>query len=308
MGRPAPAGRGPDGDPPAPGRWTLAAIGITDECRPLRIPGPCGEVSVGAPGDPLLLVAGPCVLEEPDRVLRIAEGVVAAAAAAGMACVFKGSFDKANRSRLDAFRGPGLDAGLALLAEVRRRFGVPVTTDVHLPEQAAPAAEVVDLLQVPAFLCRQTDLLVACAATGRPVNVKKGQFLSPAAMALVIDKLRSSGARGVIATERGTSFGYDSLVVDLRALPRVRALGVPVCIDATHSVQRPGAADGSTGGDREMVPFIARGAVAAGVDAVFMEVHDDPARARSDASNQLPLALLPRLLDELAAIDAVVKR
>ncbi|RME27606.1 MAG: 3-deoxy-8-phosphooctulonate synthase [Deltaproteobacteria bacterium] len=283
-------------------------MGITPLRRPLRIAGPCGDLSVGGPGDPLLLIAGPCVLEERDRVLRIAEGVAAAAAAAGVPCVFKASFDKANRSRLDAPRGPGLDAGLELLAEVRQRLQVPVTTDVHWPEQAAPVAEVVDILQVPAFLCRQTDLLVACARTGRPVNVKKGQFLAPRAMGLVVDKLRASGAQGILATERGSCFGYDSLVVDLQALPQLRALGVPACIDATHSVQRPGALDGSTGGDRAMIPFIARGAVAAGVDAVFMEVHDDPERARSDAANQLPLALLPPLLEELVALDAVVKQ
>lgn len=280
----------------------MPAIGITDAVEEVQV----GPIRVGG-AQPLVLIAGPCVIEEPERVLRIAAGLRRAAAACGMGLIFKASFDKANRTSLDSYRGPGLHEGLAVLARVKAELGLPLTTDVHLPEQAAPVAQVVDLLQVPAFLCRQTDLLVACAATGRPVNVKKGQFLAPQDMAHPLEKLRRSGAGGVILTERGASFGYHNLVVDLRSLPTLRALGAPVCFDATHAVQQPGGLGGRTGGDREMVPFLARGAVAAGVDAVFMEVHDDPDHARSDGPNMIPLDLAPRLFAELAALDALVK-
>jgi 2-dehydro-3-deoxyphosphooctonate aldolase (KDO 8-P synthase) len=280
----------------------MAAIGITGEARPLLL----GPVGVG-PGHPLAIIAGPCVLEEEERVLRIARGLARACEERGLGFIFKASFDKANRTSLDSPRGPGIAEGLRALERVRGELGCPLTTDVHLPEQAAQVAAVVDLLQVPAFLCRQTDLLLACAATGRAVNVKKGQFLAPEDMAHPLEKLRRGGASGVLLTERGVSFGYHQLVVDMSGLPRMRALGAPVCFDATHSVQRPGGAGATTGGDRAMVPFLARAAVAVGVDAVFMEVHDDPDRAWSDGPNQLRLETVPALLDELAAIDRLVR-
>ncbi|MCB9780148.1 MAG: 3-deoxy-8-phosphooctulonate synthase [Alphaproteobacteria bacterium] len=278
-------------------------MGITTAVRSVEI---TPELRLG-PGRPLLIIAGPCQLEAPDRVLRIAAGLKRACAAAGLSYVFKASFDKANRTSLGSTRGPGLDEGLALLDRVRTELGVPVTTDVHLPEQAAAVASVVDLLQVPAFLCRQTDLLLACAATGRPVNVKKGQFLAPPGMAHVADKLVQGGAPGVILTERGTTFGHGDLVVDMRGLPLMRELGWPVCFDATHSVQRPAGLGGTTGGDRRLVPFLARAAVAAGVDAVFLEVHDDPDHAPSDGPNMVRLDDAPALLAELAALDGLVR-
>jgi 2-dehydro-3-deoxyphosphooctonate aldolase (KDO 8-P synthase) len=257
--------------------------------------GAAREVLVG--GGPLVLIAGPCVLEEPDRVLRIAEGCAAAAAARGLPYVFKASWDKANRTTGTSFRGPGLDEGLALLARVRATVGCPVTTDVHESTQVAAVAEVVDLLQVPAFLCRQTELLTACGASGRPVNVKKGQFLAPADMAFAVAKVRAGGAGGVLVTERGTTFGYGDLVVDVRGLPILRALA-PVVFDGTHSAQRPGQG-GHTGGDRSVIPTLCRAAVAVGVDALFLEVHDDPAVARSDAATQWPLPALGELLDQV---------
>ncbi|MEN9786488.1 MAG: hypothetical protein RLZZ299_1752, partial [Pseudomonadota bacterium] len=234
-------------------------------------------------------------------------GIARVCADLGVPWIFKASFDKANRSAAASYRGPGLQAGLAELSALRAALGVPVTTDVHLPEQADAAAQVVDLLQVPAFLCRQTDLLAACGATGRPVNVKKGQFVAPEGMAGVLGKLPPGR---VILTERGTTFGYGDLVVDFRGLSRMRALGVPVCFDATHSVQRPGggaaAPDGgpTTGGDRDMAPVLARAAVAVGVDLVFAEVHDDPREALSDAANALPLAGLRGFLEPLVALHA----
>ncbi len=261
-----------------------------------------GGVAVG--DGALVLIAGPCVLEEPERVLRIARGLRDAAGAAGVPLVFKASFDKANRTSVGAFRGPGLEAGLELLARVRAEVGLPVTTDVHEPWQAERVAEVVDLLQVPAFLCRQTDLLVACGRTGRPVNVKRGQFADPRSMGHAVDKVRSAGDGGVLLTERGTSFGHGDLVVDPRALVWLREHGVPVVFDATHSAQRPSALGDRSGGDRELVPALARAAVAVGVDAVFLEVHDDPGSARSDAATQWPLDRVPGLLRRLAALHA----
>ena len=256
----------------------------------------------------LTLLAGPCVLEEPERVLRIARTLRDEAAAVGLPLVFKASFDKANRTSGASFRGPGLERGLELLAVVRAELGVPVTTDVHEPWQAERAAEVVDLLQVPAFLCRQTDLLLACGATGRPVNVKKGPFVDPRDLGHAVDKVRSAGDGGVMLTERGTSFGYGDLVVDPRALVWLRSLGVPVVFDATHAAQRPSALGDRSGGDRELVPALARSAVAVGVDAVFLEVHDDPERARSDAATQWPAHRLGPLLRSLVALHAAVPR
>jgi len=258
-------------------------------------------------GQPLALIAGPCVIESESSAMRICAALRAVTSSLGVPFVFKASFDKANRTSLQSFRGPGLAEGLGVLAAVRERFGVPVTTDVHLPQQAASVAAVADLLQVPAFLCRQTDLLLSCAATGRPVNVKKGQFMAPDQMGPVVAKLVSSGANGVMVTERGTSFGHHDLVVDLRGLPRIRHMGVPVCFDATHAVQRPGAAGDRSGGDREYVPALARGAVAVGVDALFLEVHDDPDQALSDSATMLPLGELPALLERVLALDAVIR-
>lgn len=285
----------------------MPAIGITAEVQPLVLGGVARSIGIG-PDHPLVIIAGPCVLEEEDRVFRIARALARSCEERGLGFIFKASFDKANRTSLHSPRGPGMGEGLRTLARIRDELGCPVTTDVHLPEQAAPVAEAVDLLQIPAFLCRQTDLLLACAATGRPVNVKKGQFLAPEDMAHPLAKLKAGGAKGVLLTERGVSFGYHQLVVDMTSLPRMRALGAPVCFDATHSVQRPGGAGGTTGGDRALVPYLARAAVAAGVDAVFMEVHDDPDQAWSDGPNQLRLDTVPRLLDELGTIDRLIRR
>jgi 2-dehydro-3-deoxyphosphooctonate aldolase (KDO 8-P synthase) len=260
-----------------------------------------GGIVVGA-GQPLALIGGPCVIESEDHVLRMAGAIARIAARVGVPFVFKASFDKANRTRGDAFRGPGLDEGLRILEVVKRTHGVLVTTDVHEAAQATPVAEVADLLQIPAFLCRQTDLIEACGRTGRPVNVKKGQFVAPWDMVHAVDKAVGAGASGVILTERGATFGYNNLVVDMRSIPAMQALGVPVCIDATHSTQLPGALGGSSGGQREHVPALAKAAVAAGADLVFAEIHDDPANAKSDAAVQWPLAELEPLLRKLVAI------
>jgi len=257
-----------------------------------------GAVEAGA-GRPLVLLAGPCVVEGEAITLRNAARVADLARAAGLPLVFKASFDKANRTSLRSFRGIGHEEALAVLARVKERLGLPIVTDVHLPEQAAAAAEVADLLQIPAFLCRQTDLLLAAAATGRAVNVKKGQWLAPEEMEHVVAKLRSGGAREIVVTERGTFFGYHRLVNDLTAIPRMQALGVPVCFDCTHSVQQPGGAGDKSGGNRRFAPLLARAAVAAGADLVFMEVHEDPDAALSDGPNSLPLDALPGLFEAL---------
>ena len=265
-----------------------------------------GAVAIGGE-EPLALIAGPCVIESRDAALRHAERVRDAAAAAGMPVVYKSSFDKANRTSLAGFRGIGMDEGLAILAEVRREIGVPILTDVHEAGQAAPVAAVVDVLQTPAFLCRQTDFIVAVARAGKPVNLKKGQFLSPAEMEQVVAKAASTGNRDLLVTERGFAFGYNNLVADMRSLAVLGDTGCPVVFDATHSVQRPGGLGTESGGDRRFVPLLARAAVAAGVSAVFMEVHEDPSRARSDGATSLPLAELPALLRELATIDRVIR-
>ncbi len=262
-------------------------------------------VDIGA-GRPLALIAGPCAMESEAVVTRIFAALRAICARLDMPLIFKASFDKANRTSLGAFRGPGLEAGLDMLARLRRRFGAPVTTDIHLPEQAAPAAQVVDLLQIPAYLCRQTDLVVAAGSTDRPVNIKKGQFLAPWDMAHVVHKARQGGegrCPGVMVTERGSSFGYNNLVVDMRSLPLMREIGVPVCFDATHSVQLPGGQGERSGGQRRFVPQLVRAAVAVGIDALFLEVHDDPDSALSDGPNMVPLASLPALLEQVNAID-----
>ena len=256
----------------------------------------------------LVLIAGPCVIESEAHALHMAGAIAELARRAGLPFVFKASCDKANRSSIDSYRGPGFEAGLKVLAKVKADIGVPVTTDVHEPAQAEPAAGVVDLLQVPAFLCRQTDLLVACGATGKPVNVKKGQFMAPGDMRHAVAKLRSTGNDRVLLTERGVSFGYNTLVSDMRALPQLAALGAPVVFDATHSVQQPGGQGASSGGERRFVPVLARAAVAVGVAGLFIETHQDPDRAPSDGPNMVPLASLEPLLKELIEIDRLVKR
>ena len=259
-------------------------------------------LAVGA-GQPLAFIAGPCVIESRDDALRIGERLAVVAAELGIPLVYKSSFDKANRSSLASYRGPGLEAGLRILAEVRAATGLPVLTDVHDPGQAAAAAEVADVLQVPAFLCRQTDLLLACGRTGKPINVKKGQFMAPHDMGNVVDKVRSTGNPGVTLTERGSSFGYNNLVVDMRGLAIMRRMA-PVVFDVTHSLQLPGGLGHATGGTREFFLVLARAAVAAGIDALFAEVHDDPAAALSDPTTQLSLAEFSELVRQVRAVRA----
>ena len=265
-----------------------------------------GPVRVGGQG-PLALIAGPCVIESESHLLGVGERLQEICRAAGAPLILKASFDKANRSSHAAFRGPGLDEGLAILGRVRAKLGLPVCSDVHDVGQVGPAAEVLDLLQIPAFLCRQTDLLLAAGRSGKPVSVKKGQFLAPGDMANVVAKIRSTGNDQVLLTERGTSFGYHNLVVDMRGLAIMRRLGVPVVFDATHSVQLPGGAGTASGGERAFVPTLARAAVAAGCDALFLEVHPEPDAAPSDGPNMWPLAELPWLLDQVLAVDRALR-
>jgi 2-dehydro-3-deoxyphosphooctonate aldolase (KDO 8-P synthase) len=265
-----------------------------------------GSITIGG-GAPLALIAGPCVIESRDAALRHAERLRDMAAAEGLPLIYKSSFDKANRTALASFRGIGMEDGLRVLADVRRETGLPVLTDVHEREQIAPVAAVVDVLQTPAFLCRQTDFIVAVAGAGRPVNLKKGQFLSPWEMKRVVEKARSTGNADLLVTERGFAFGYNNLVSDMRALPVLAESGCPVVFDATHSVQQPGARGSSSGGDRAMVATLARAAVGAGADAVFLEVHEDPERALSDGATSLRLDDLPGLLRQLGALARVVR-
>jgi 2-dehydro-3-deoxyphosphooctonate aldolase (KDO 8-P synthase) len=255
----------------------------------------------------LVLIAGPCVIESEDHALQLGHSIADIARRAGVPYVFKASFDKANRTAGTSFRGPGLEDGLPVLARVRREVGVPVLTDIHEAWQAEPTAAVADVLQIPAFLSRQTDLIVAAARTGRVVNIKKGQFLAPLDMRHAIEKVRAAGNSGVFVTERGFTFGYNNLVVDMRAFPMLRGLGSPVVFDVTHSLQLPGAGDGVTAGLAEFIEPLAAAGVAAGVDGVFLEVHEEPARARSDAQNAFRLDRLASLLDRLVRINAVVK-
>lgn len=257
---------------------------------------------------PFVLIAGPCAIESREHALLVASRLVELTREKGVPFVFKSSFDKANRTSAESGRGVGLEKGLAILAEIRGLLGCPVLTDVHESWQCAKAASAVDILQIPAFLCRQTDLLAAAAATGRVVNVKKGQFLAPWDMARVVAKLEAFGARGVLVTERGVSFGYNTLVSDLRALRYLEETGWPVVFDATHSVQQPGGLGGRSGGERAFVPLLARAAVATGVAAVFVETHDDPDRAISDGPNMVPLDRMGELLDDLLAFDRLAKR
>jgi 2-dehydro-3-deoxyphosphooctonate aldolase (KDO 8-P synthase) len=266
-----------------------------------------GPVTIGG-GAPLVLIAGPCVIESREAALRHADRLRAIGERLGVPLVYKSSFDKANRTAIDGFRGIGMDEGLAILAQVRRETGLPVLTDVHESGQVQAVAAVVDVLQTPAFLCRQTDFIVSVAQAGKAVNLKKGQFLSPGEMAQVVRKARSTGNESILVTERGFAFGYQNLVADMRSLPILAETGCPVVFDATHSVQQPGGLGTASGGERRFIAPLARAAVAAGVDAVFMEVHEDPSRARSDAATSLALADLPALLGQLVAIDRAVGR
>lgn len=271
--------------------------------RPVRI----GGVTIGG-GSPLALIGGPCAIENEKHALMVAERLQRLTAAAKVPFIYKSSYDKANRSSIHSYRGPGLTEGLRILQKVKDETGLAVLSDVHDVSEVAPAAQVLDVLQVPAFLCRQTDLIVACARSGRPVNVKKGQFVAPRDMVNVVEKVRASGSEDLLLTERGSSFGYNNLVVDFRGLPIMRAFGYPVVFDATHSVQLPGGQGDRSGGERQYVQALARAAVAVGVDALFMEIHEDPdrtlddGRPLSDGPNMLRLDDLPRLLDELRAI------
>lgn len=265
-----------------------------------------GEAIFGG-GRPLVLIAGPCVIESLEHTLRTAEALRMIAGRLGIGLVFKASYDKANRTSVNSFRGPGVDEGLSILARVKSEFGLPVLSDVHDLAQVAPAAEVLDILQIPAFLSRQTDLLAAAGATGRVVNVKKGQFLAPWDMKNAVGKIESVGNRNILLTERGASFGYNNLVVDMRSLPIMRETGCPVIFDATHSVQLPGGAGTASAGQRQFVGALSRAAVAAGIDGLFWEVHEDPDRALCDGPNSLPLDQVEAQLRQILAIDAIVK-
>jgi len=273
--------------------------------RPVRI----GSVTIGG-GAPLALIGGPCAIENDKHALMMAERLQRVTASAGVPFIYKSSYDKANRSSVHSYRGPGLVEGLRILQKVKDETGLAVLSDVHDVSEVAPAAAVLDVLQVPAFLCRQTDLIVACARSGRPVNVKKGQFVAPRDMINVVEKVRWAGSEDLLLTERGTSFGYNNLIVDFRGLSIMRGFGYPVVFDATHSVQLPGGQGDRSGGERQYVQALARAAVAVGVDALFMEIHEDPdrtledGRPLSDGPNMLRLDDLPRLLDEIRAIAA----
>jgi 2-dehydro-3-deoxyphosphooctonate aldolase (KDO 8-P synthase) len=265
-----------------------------------------GSITIGA-GHPLALIGGPCAIESEGFMLDLAARLRDITAKAGVPFIFKSSYDKANRTSIRSYRGPGLQAGLEILQKVKESLGVPVLSDVHAVEEVEPASEVLDVLQIPAFLCRQTDLVVAAAQTGKPVNVKKGQFLAPWDAQNIVEKIRATGNEAVLLTERGVSFGYNNLVADMRSLVVLRAFGVPVVFDATHSVQLPGGAGTASSGQREFVPYLARAAVATGCDALFMEIHPDPDHAPSDGPNMLRLDDLPALLAQVTQIDRIVR-
>lgn len=257
-------------------------------------------------GQPLAVMSGPCVIESESQSLHAAENLKKIFERHPVNYIFKSSYDKANRMSVNSYRGPGLQTGLKILEKIKREFDLPVVTDVHSPEEARAAAEVVDILQVPAFLCRQTDLIIAAAKTGVPVSIKKGQFLAPWDMAQVIDKARSTGNDRVIAVDRGVSFGYNNLVSDFRAIPIMQKMGVPVCFDATHSVQLPGGLGDKSGGQREFIPILAKAAIAAGADCLFMEAHANPKEAKSDAASMLDFTELAKLMEEILRLyDAV---
>ena len=262
-------------------------------------------LSIGG-GAPLAVIAGPCVIESEPHALRMAKALRRISEATGVPLIYKSSYDKANRTSVHSFRGPGIEVGLGILEKVRRETGLPILTDVHGPDECGPAAEVADIIQIPAFLCRQTDLLFAAAGTRRTVNVKKGQFLAPWDTRNIVEKLREGGCERILLTERGSSFGYNTLVVDFAGLPVMRAFA-PVVFDATHSAQLPGSAGTASGGRREAIPVLARAAVGAGVDALFFEVHDRPSEALSDAATQFPLDSFSALLESLKAIDAAAR-
>jgi 2-dehydro-3-deoxyphosphooctonate aldolase (KDO 8-P synthase) len=265
-----------------------------------------GDVKIG--GDrPLVLIAGPCVMESESATLHCAERLMSITNGISMPLIFKASYDKANRTSVTSYRGPGIKEGLRILAKVKESLGVPVLSDIHSIEQVGPAAEVLDVIQIPAFLCRQTDLVVAASRSGRVINIKKGQFLAPWDMENVVGKALSAGNDRLILTERGVSFGYNNLVSDMRSLPIMREFGFPVVFDATHSVQLPGGQGGTSGGQREFVEYLGRAAVATGIDGIFMEVHDNPEEALCDGPNSIRLDELPYLLKKLKAIDAIVK-
>ena len=266
-----------------------------------------GDITIGG-GSPFVLIAGPCVIESESHAMQLAGRLADIASRARVPFIFKASFDKANRTSGRSFRGPGLDDGLRVLGQIKSRHNVPILTDIHEAAHAAAAADVADVLQIPAFLCRQTDLLVAAAKTGRIVNIKKGQFLAPDDVRHAVAKIVDAGNPRVLVTERGTSFGYHNLVVDMRAFPMMRAQGVPVVFDVTHSLQLPGGGDGVTAGQAEYIVPLASAGVAAGVDGVFLEVHEEPSRAKSDAQNALRLDALEALLQRLVAIDAIAKQ
>ncbi len=256
---------------------------------------------------PLVLIAGPCVIESSDGTLKIAEAIKKITSKLHIPFVFKASFDKANRTSINSFRGPGLYEGLKVLSQVKSKLGVPVLSDVHDVNQAQMAGAILDIIQIPAFLCRQTDLIVAAAKTGKTVNVKKGQFMAPWDISGIVKKMQEAGNHHLLLTERGVSFGYNNLVSDFRSLPIMRSLGYPVVFDATHSVQKPGGLGNASGGESQYIPLLARCAVAAGVDAIFLETHPNPARALSDGPNTLPLKNLENLLKDLIAIDKVIR-
>lgn len=256
---------------------------------------------------PLVLIAGPCVIESKEHCEKMAREIKRIAESLDIPFVFKASFDKANRSSIKSFRGPGLERGLEILYEIKTKLSIPVTSDIHDPEQAYVAAEVLDIIQIPAFLCRQTDIVVAAGETGKVVNVKKGQFMAPWDMANVVKKIEATGNKRILLTERGVSFGYNNLVVDMTSLPLMRDIGYPVVFDATHSVQQPGGGGEFTSGRREYVPHLARAAAAVGIDALFLEVHDQPEQAKSDGPNMVRLSDLPSLLRQVKAIDSITK-
>lgn len=264
-----------------------------------------GNIEIGDRNG-LVLIAGPCVIESEDLCLEVGTRVLEITKKLGIPYIFKASFDKANRTSVESFRGPGLEKGLEILARVKAKLGVPALTDIHETWQVKPAAEVVDVLQIPAFLCRQTDLILAAAETGRCVNIKKGQFLAPWDMANSVQKARGTGNNNILLTERGSSFGYNTLVVDMASFPAMRALGCPVVFDATHSVQRPGGLGNATGGARENIPYLVRAAVAVGIDALFMEVHPDPPNALCDAASMLSLDDLSQVLAQAKAIESAL--
>lgn len=265
-----------------------------DSVREIKI----RDVAIG-PNRPLVVICGPCVMESEEHTLHCARQLQAIFSAAALPWIFKASYDKANRSSFASFRGPGIDRGLRILEKVRDEIGVPVTSDIHAVTEVEAAAQVCDLMQIPAFLCRQTDLIVGAASSQLPISIKKGQFMAPMDMSNVVDKIESTGNKNILLIERGTTFGYNNLVCDMRSIPLMQQLGVPVCFDATHAVQLPGGQGSSSGGQREFIPTLAYAAVAAGCNALFIEAHPDPSSAKSDAATVLPFTALPKLLDTL---------